>query len=141
MHDIGRSAYERQYEKYPTLPNYRNSTFNDEVVLSDTTKVKRSDYWEVTNEIQDWNENPTDFDDTKMYVVGDTCKVHVGLYNHIYFRCKKNIPEVGLAPMTFDTYVDMANGEPNSGGFYDSLDRIKKWFNERISFLDTKFVN
>ena len=76
-----------------------------------------------------------------MYVIGDTCKVHVGLYNHIYFRCKKNIPEVGLAPMTFDIYVDMANGEPNSGGFYDSLDRIKKWFNERISFLDTKFID
>lgn len=141
MRDIGISAYERQYEKYPTLPSYRNSTFDDEVILSDTTKVKRSDYWEVTNEIQDWNEDPTDFDNAKMYVVGDTCKVHVGLYNHIYFRCKKNIPEVGLSPMTFNIYVDMANGEPVSGGFYDSLDRIKKWFNERISFLDTKFVN
>ena len=140
MHDIGISAYKRQYEKYPTLPSYRNSTFDDEVVLSDTTKVKRSDYWDVTSEIQDWNEDPTDFDDAKMYVIGDTCKVHVGLYNHIYFRCKKNIPEAGLAPMTFDIYVDMANGESVSGGFYDSLNRIKKWFNERILFLDTKFI-
>ena len=141
MRDIGISAYERQYKKYPTLPSYRNSTFDDEVVLSDTTKVKRSDYWEVIREVQDWNQDPTDFDNAKMYVIGDTCKVYVGHYNHINFRCKQNIPEAGLSPMTFNIYIDKANGESVSGGFYDSLNRIKKWFDERITFLDTKFVN
>ncbi len=106
---VGYDNYKNEQKLYPETPSYRPSYLNEG--------------WEFME--HDGVSN--DYNNDKTYNLGDVASMHG-------YRFKATQEITGVPP------VSRKYGKvPILFGFYNSLQRVKNWLNNRIKFLDTTF--
>lgn len=106
---VGYDNYKNEQKLYPETPSYRPSYLNEG--------------WELIE--HDGVSN--DYNNEKTYNLGDIASLH-----GYRFKATKEI--TGVPPVSRE-YGKV----PTMFGFYNSLQRVKNWLNNRIKFLDTTF--
>lgn len=106
---VGYDNYKNEQKLYPETPSYRPSYLNEG--------------WELIE--HDGVSN--DYNNEKTYNLGDIASLH-----GYRFKATKEI--TGVPPVSRE-YGKV----PIMFGFYNSLQRVKNWLNNRIKFLDTTF--
>ena len=106
---VGYDNYKNEQKLYPETPSYRPSYLNEG--------------WELIE--HDGVSN--DYNNEKTYNLGDIASMH-----GYRFKATKEI--TGVPPVSRE-YGKV----PTMFGFYNSLQRVKNWLNNRIKFLDTTF--
>lgn len=106
---VGYDNYKNEQKLYPETPSYRPSYLNEG--------------WELIE--HDGVSN--DYNNEKTYNLGDIASMH-----GYRFKATKEI--TGVPPVSRE-YGKV----PTLFGFYNSLQRVKNWLNNRIKFLDTTF--
>lgn len=106
---VGYDNYKNEQKLYPETPSYRPSYLNEG--------------WELIE--HDGVSN--DYNNEKTYNLGDIASMH-----GYRFKATKEI--AGVPPVSRE-YGKV----PTMFGFYNSLQRVKNWLNNRIKFLDTTF--
>lgn len=106
---VGYDNYKNEQKLYPETPSYRHSYLNEG--------------WELIE--HDGVSN--DYNNEKTYNLGDIASMR-----GYRFKATKEI--TGVPPVSRE-YGKV----PTMFGFYNSLQRVKNWLNNRIKFLDTTF--
>lgn len=106
---VGYDNYKNEQKLYPETPSYRPSYINEG--------------WEFME--HDGVSN--DYNNDKTYNLGDVASMH-----GYRFKATKEITGVPPVSKEYDKV-------PTMFGFYNSLQRVKNWLNNRIKFLDTTF--
>lgn len=155
---IGTENYSKEFKKWNTTPSQRDSNLNKEYwkraskVLgsylfssySEEATFKKNDVvwyqWKLYKSLIDGNQGNSlsdsekwecvSYDNTKEYNVGD--KVYCTSSITLQFECIKS--SVGQSPIA--KYYNETYG---IYGFHDSIGRIYKWLQERITILDGIF--
>lgn len=112
---IGKDAYEREFERWPETPSYREPNDNPQWHYE-------GDYYEGT---------PSEWNDSSSYKAGDYVSMFIEGKTY-YWKCIQD--NTGVRP-----YYDKYGKNPLVGGFFDSLTRTEKWLNVRFEFLDNHF--
>lgn len=117
VNHVGYENYKKEFEKYPETPSYRESFVN-------------SEYWEFARTGRIWEEF---YDESKTYKVGKVIRYGKAIgSSYCMFRCIKE--NAGELPLT-----QLYNYYPYEMGFYNSIERVRVWLQERIAFLDTYY--
>lgn len=113
LHRVGYDNYKKELKKWNETPSYR----------ADNTSTS----WKLVGE--KWAA-PANYDSTKEYKVGDRCEY--GPYPVLTYEAIKD--NKGVSPVT-----KLHKEFPRQGGFYNSVNRVEKWLEERIKICDKEF--
>lgn len=117
VNQFGYDNYKSEFSKWKETPSYRASFINTE-------------YWQMYKTVTFDDAAYPNYDSTKAYAVGD--KVKYGKTNFYGFTCIKAVQ--GTPP--FSAFYD---NEPFECGCYNSIERVRLWLEQRITYLDATF--
>lgn len=117
VNQFGYNNYKSEFDKWKETPSYRESFINTE-------------YWQLYKTVNADDAAYPNYNPTKSYAVGEKCKY--GKTNFYGFTCIKAVQ--GTPP--FSGFYD---NEPFECGCYNSIERVRLWLEQRISYLDATF--
>lgn len=114
---IGEEAYNRDIEKWPETPSYRQNYTN-------------TDYW-TQGKLRDSSFVAPEWDETVNYNVNDICKIRMHSSVPYWMTYRAKVDNVGVCPVTkfYDAF-------PVVGGYFESPARMQKWITEQIRICD-----
>jgi hypothetical protein len=117
---IGTEAFDRDIERWPEMPSYRENYTNTE-------------YWQEYGSSSAYSTYPT-WDENTSYSVGDivVIKIHPSVSWYLRYRAVKASDAQNPQPPVTKLY----DACPQVGGYYDSPRRMEKWMEEQIRLCD-----